>query len=116
MVRSASRPRPSSLNPAAYIALGTDALRFRWGFEGDAQYAAAREVNGNEDVPTYSVVRMTHVGYDPEGKPAFLFHYPKMREDWEGMKPHDHRGNADGGFAFAVFHPGTSISQMPYAL
>jgi hypothetical protein len=33
-----------------------------------------------------------------------------------GMGPHDHRDNFNGGFAFAVYHPGTSIPQMPWAV
>jgi hypothetical protein len=35
-----------------------------------------------------------------------------------GMGPHDHRSNdpAYGGFAFAVYHPGTALPQMPWAV
>lgn len=33
-----------------------------------------------------------------------------------GRGIHDHRDNANGGFAFAVYHPGTSLPQQPFAL
>lgn len=29
---------------------------------------------------------------------------------------HDHRDNFNGGFAFACYHPGTSLPQMPWAI
>jgi hypothetical protein len=32
------------------------------------------------------------------------------------IPPHDHRDNYNGGFAFAVYHPGTSLPQMPWAI
>lgn len=33
-----------------------------------------------------------------------------------GRGLHDHRDNNNGGFAFAVFHPGTALPQQPWAL
>ena len=35
-----------------------------------------------------------------------------------GLGPHDHRSNdpSYGGFAFAVYHPGTALPQMPWAM
>jgi hypothetical protein len=33
-----------------------------------------------------------------------------------GRGVHDHSNNFNGGFAFAVFHPGTSLPQQPWAL
>jgi hypothetical protein len=33
-----------------------------------------------------------------------------------GMGPHDHRDNFNGGLAFACYHPGTALPQMPWAL
>jgi hypothetical protein len=33
-----------------------------------------------------------------------------------GMGPHDHRDNFNGGFCFSVYHPGTSLPQMPWAI
>jgi hypothetical protein len=33
-----------------------------------------------------------------------------------GMGPHDHRDNFNGGFAFACYHPGTSIPQQPWSI
>lgn len=32
-----------------------------------------------------------------------------------GAGPHDHRDNFNGGFAFAIYHPGTGIPQQPWA-
>lgn len=31
-----------------------------------------------------------------------------------GLGVHDHRDNAHGGFAFAVFHPATAVPQLPW--
>src|SRR5690242_3078321 len=42
-------PDPSSLNPAAVIITGTDAIR--WGFGSEAFRDAGREANGNPNVP-----------------------------------------------------------------
>ena len=58
---------------------------------------------------------MTFIGYDPEASPAFTFFYPEFDQD-RGVPLHDHRDNFNGGFAFAVFHPGTSLPQMPWAI
>ena len=33
-----------------------------------------------------------------------------------GSGCHDHRDNFNGGFAFAVYHPGTALPQQPWAL
>ena len=35
-----------------------------------------------------------------------------------GLGPHDHRSNdpSYGGVAFAVYHPGTALPQMPWAM
>lgn len=33
-----------------------------------------------------------------------------------GTGLHDHRDNFNSGFAFAIYHPGTSLPQMPWAL
>jgi hypothetical protein len=106
-------PDPSALNPAAFMLFDTDAVR--WGFEGDAQVWAAREVNENRNVPTLSVVQMTFCGYDPAGQPAFVFSYTPAPTD-VGMPIHDHRDNLNGGLAFAVLHPGTLLPQSQYAI
>ena len=46
-------------------------------------------------------------------------HYHRSEYDGgyiPGMGPHDHRDNYNGGFAFAVYHPGTKLPQMPWAV
>lgn len=60
-------------------------------------------------------MRLTFVGYDAEGEPAYMFDRPQA-DPWQGLPPHDHRDNYNGGFAFAVMHPGTALPQQPWAL
>jgi hypothetical protein len=44
---------------------------------------------------------------------AFQFIIPQI----SGVVPnHDHRDNFNGGYAFAVYHPGTGLAQQPWAL
>lgn len=33
-----------------------------------------------------------------------------------GTGPHDHRDNANGGFAFAIYHPGTAVPQQVWPI
>jgi len=55
-----------------------------------------------------------------QGKPTvategYNQHYHKSEYDGGLLPmagPHDHRDNNNGGFAFAVFHPGTSVPQQ----
>ncbi len=50
-------------------------------------------------------------GYNQHG------HTSQFDGGWiPGAGPHDHRDNFNGGFAFAVYHPGTSLPQMPWAI
>lgn len=73
----------------------------------------ARETNRTEGVPTYTVVRMDFAGYDAVGEPAFRFQYVGLHDLYETV-PHDHRDNYNGGFAFSIYHPGTSLPQQPW--
>ncbi len=76
-------------------------------------YQNAAEANHIRNVPVGAVVRLRLVGYTPDDEPRYVFHAPPRDND-ELVPPHDHRSNnpADGGFAFAVYHPGTSLPQM----
>jgi hypothetical protein len=73
----------------------------------------ARESNGNKGVPTYTVVMMHFIGYDAADTPAYLFQWIGPN-DMNYLRPHDHRSNDQGGFAFSVYHPGTGLPQQPF--
>ena len=46
---------------------------------------------------------------DPSGAvPMYVFQYATGEPD-DGLPVHDHRDNFNGGFAFSVYHPGTSL-------
>lgn len=107
-------PDPAQLNPAAFVPIDGDGIR--WGIDDNEVHVdAGREANGNRNVPMHTVVKVTFCGYDPDGKPVFVFFYPKTQQD-AGLPVHDHRDNLNGGFAFSVFAPGTAIPQHNYAL
>lgn len=77
----------------------------------------AFEINSRVGIPTNTVVEMTFAGYiddDPE-QPWFSFRYDPQTQNII-LPPHDHRDNLAGGFAFSVYHPGTSVPQQPWAL
>lgn len=83
--------------------------------DAERQVGLARETNGHRGVPTYTVVQMTFAGYDADGEPAFLFQWVGPYDN-SAVLPHDHRDNYNGGFAFAVYHPGTGLPQQPWAM
>jgi hypothetical protein len=79
---------------------------------------AAIEVNGKQ-TPAGTVVQLAFTGYqeiDGERRAAFGFAYaPTLLQ--RVLPAHDHRDNVTGGgFAFAVYHPGTGLPQQPWAL
>ena len=76
----------------------------------------AIETNGRIGVPSGSIIKLRHVGYDVEGEPRYVFEWGSASAHQGGLPPHDHRDNFNGGFAFAVYHPGTSLPQMPWAI
>jgi hypothetical protein len=47
--------------------------------------------------------------------PFYMFAY-NVQPDLDILPPHDHRDNFNGGFAFAVFHPGTQVPQQPWSV
>lgn len=73
--------------------------------------------------PPSTVVLLNFIGFieedDGQGNtidvPHYAFVYGQPQEH-TGIKPHDHRDNFNGGFAFSVYHPGTALPQMPWAL
>ncbi|MGC4033238.1 MAG: hypothetical protein QM754_16200 [Tepidisphaeraceae bacterium] len=58
---------------------------------------------------------MKMTDYVADGKPLFTFQYETL-DDRGPLPVHDHRDNFNGGFAFAVFHPGTALPQQPWAI
>ena len=60
---------------------------------------------------TLPVPLMPTEGYNTHG------HTSQFDGGWiPGAGPHDHRDNFNGGFAFAIFHPGTRLPQQPWAI
>lgn len=85
-----------------------------------AEYkGAARRLNDDDGqvAPCDSIVRMTFVGYDGIGQPIYVFAHD-LAEESAYLRPHDHRDNYpwSGGFAFAVYAPGTAVPQQPWAI
>lgn len=75
----------------------------------------AVEVNGHIGIESGVIVQLSLTDYDPDGKPlySFVFTTPDINRP---MPIHDHRDNDNGGFAFAVFHPGTSLPQQRFGI
>ena len=79
-----------------------------------AGYLNAREVSNNRNIPPESIVLMHFIGYSTDGEPHYVFQFHSPPLDPTGLPIHDHRDNLAGGFAFAVFHPGTSLPQQDF--
>ena len=99
---------------------------YRFVEEAAAHIRQAIEINARP-CPANEIVQMNFVGFteeteDVEGQPVkvrrprFAFsHTPRIVETH--LPIHDHRDNVTGGgFAFAVYHPGTGLPQQPWAL
>jgi hypothetical protein len=81
-------------------------------------HSAAVEVNGTP-TPSNVAVRMQFTGYRDftggERRAMFAFNFsPFYVQPY--LPIHDHRDNNNGGFAFAIYHPGTGLPQMPWHL
>jgi hypothetical protein len=76
---------------------------------------SAFEATAKYNVPVGAVVRLYLNGYDANGQPTYTFSYGPAPE-MAYLRPHDHRDNQHGGFAFAVYHPGTALPQQPWAI
>lgn len=77
----------------------------------------AREANGNKAIEGGTAVQVTFIGYDTseERKPVYVFTYGVAQPDPGFVPIHDHRDNiTGGGFAFAVYAPGTALPQQPW--
>lgn len=105
-----------------------DGKRFSWFRvrpDGDGGWVAydpaaegernAVEINGHRGIPTGAVVMLHFTDYDPDGQPLYTFQYETL-QDRHPLKVHDHRDNFNGGYAFAVYHPGTALPQQPWAI
>ncbi|WP_432799926.1 hypothetical protein [Poriferisphaera sp. WC338] len=62
--------------------------------------------NANLTVPLIATEGYNHHGHTSQFDGGYI----------PGMGPHDHRDNFNGGYAFAVYHPGASLPQQPWAL
>ena len=62
------------------------------------------------------IVRLSFTGYGNDGNPVYVFSYTPPPEPFPPVAPHDHRDNNpwSGGFAFSVYHPGTSLPQAEW--
>ncbi|MEM6560047.1 MAG: hypothetical protein AAF656_00470 [Planctomycetota bacterium] len=103
-------PDPDGRRPGAFLL----EAGIGFGFDGEPQFQCAYESNGNRGVPSGAVVYLRFIGYDNDD-PIYLFTYEKPGPHTH-IGIHDHRDNYNGGFAFATYHPGTSIPQQPWAL
>ena len=61
------------------------------------------------------VARLYLNGYGSNGEPTYHFTYDPP-PPYEYLRPHDHRDNHHGGYAFAVYHPGSATPQQPWAI
>lgn len=75
----------------------------------------AYEVNENPDVPGGAIVRLALAAITPEGLPLYSFQYGQ-RQGGRMVPIHDHRDNFNGGFAFAVFSPGTALPTRSWGI
>jgi hypothetical protein len=78
-----------------------------------AGYQNAREVNGHREVPAGSVVKMEFIGYAADKSPLYVFAYNMQPAD-TFLPVHNHSDNFSGGYAWAVYHPGTSTPQQQW--
>ncbi|MEM8738256.1 MAG: hypothetical protein AAGG38_07235 [Planctomycetota bacterium] len=77
----------------------------------------ATETSGKYPIPVPHVVRLRRGPDNPDtGDPRWTFVYDPDPELFASVPPHDHRDNFAGGFAFSVYHPGSALPQMPWAL
>ena len=84
----------------------------------------AHNVNGGP-VPIGQVVTLTFTGMIPTGETdddgneieAPFYHFIHVSPPPHNFPHiHDHRDNYNGGFAFSVYHPGTTVPQMPWQM
>lgn len=122
-------------NPWSFTSASMWSMRQPW----TVGHENAREVNGVRGIDAGTVVRMEFIGYaapdpsgampltagtrtdpndttlpDPSGAvPIYAFQYAMQPAD-PVLPLHDHRDQFNGGFAFAVYHPGTQLPQKAW--
>jgi hypothetical protein len=104
---------PDASGDQADFAIGKDAAVSYRIASDEPELGYARESNGVRGVDLYTVVKVSCIGLDQDGLPAFLFTFGPPIDD-SFLRPHDHRDNFNGGFAFACYHPGTGLPQQPW--
>jgi hypothetical protein len=99
------------------IMFGNSAMK--WNIFGNDEtitgYQTAYEANGQAGL-TDRVVELRFAGYNANGDATYMF-IAEMQPEPESLPIHDHRDPiTGGGFAFAVYHPGTGLPQQPWAI
>jgi hypothetical protein len=118
-----SQPRPAvDVEPIDHVDLSRSTR---------AGFGNAREANNVRGIEIGTVVQLTFFGYTPAPSgmtrpnvngtfidgigadptapvPQYVFNYP-LPPLPTSLPIHDHRDNFNGGFAFSVYHPGTSL-------
>ena len=77
--------------------------------------------NDVQAIQYYNAISGDYVPVPTQASEGYNKHYHASEFDGGlvvGLGPHDHRSNdpAYGGFAFAVYHPGSAVPQMPWAI
>jgi hypothetical protein len=111
--------QPAANRPSAPDAMVIGATFPLWTVTSPAvgSFGTAREVNGNLGIAPETIVELKFLGYDTNDKPVFVFNYNVTPLPQVLLPVHDHRDNVTGGgFAFAVFHPGTDLPQSPFSV
>ena len=76
---------------------------------------AVPDVTRTRGIEAGTIVRLTFSGYNSTNDPLYLFqHTPPVQQN--APPPHDHRSIAEGGFAFSLYHPGTSLPQLEWGV
>lgn len=75
-------------------------------------FETAYEANGRQGL-TDRIVLLTYAGRNADNEAVYTFICEIQQPDNQ-LPIHDHRDNCNGGFAFAVYHPGTSLPQQPW--
>lgn len=91
--------------------------RFGWQFDIDVQGVdCVRDPSGRDDLAEGTVAEIEFTGYDADGEPQYWICGVRARQTGNSLPPHNHSDNINGGFAFAVYAPGTSFPQQPFAV
>jgi len=76
--------------------------------------------NDVQAIELYNAIMGENLAVPAMASEGYNKHYHTSDYDggWVGTPMHDHRDNSagGGGFAFAVYHPGTAMPQQPWAV